>query len=81
MLSNTYQMLDLPPTYCDLKQLAAVEIMSAVNAADLRKIKQANTDTKILHKALDNYMQSKPISVSEFSIMIYRNCEDEKVNR
>ena len=75
------EMLDLPSTYCELKQLAAVEIMSAVNAADLRKIKKANTDTKILHKALDNYMQSKPISVREFSIMIYKECEDEKVNR
>ena len=70
-------MLDLPPTHCDLKQVAAMEIMSAVNSADLTKIKQANTDTKILWRALDNYMIDKPISVMEFSIMIYRSCEDE----
>ena len=71
------EMLDLPQTHCEIKQLAAVEIMSAVNSADLTKIKRANTDTKILHKALDNYMQSKPISVREFSIMIYKECGDE----
>ena len=71
------EQIDLPPTHCEIKQLAAVEIMSAVNAADLRKIKQANTDTKILHKALDNYMQSKPISVGEFGVKIFKECEDE----
>ncbi|AHK11461.1 hypothetical protein S140_51 [Shewanella sp. phage 1/40] len=70
-------MLDLPPTYCELKQVAAMEIMSAVNLADLSKIKQANTDTKILWRALDNYMLDKPISVREFSIMIYERCGDE----
>ena len=70
-------MLDLPPTYCELKQVAAMEIMSAVNAADLTKIKQANTDTKILWLALDNYIIKDPIGVSEFSIMIYKGCLDE----
>ncbi|AHK11798.1 hypothetical protein S349_8 [Shewanella sp. phage 3/49] len=70
-------MIDLPPTHCELKQVAAMEIMSAVNAADLTKIKQANTDTKILWLALDNYMLDKPIRVSEFGLMIYRSCEDE----
>ncbi|AHK11161.1 hypothetical protein S14_49 [Shewanella sp. phage 1/4] len=70
-------MLDLPPSHCELKQAAAMEIMSAVNAADLTKIKQTNTDTKILWRALDNYMLDKPIGVSGFSIMIYRSCEDE----
>ena len=70
-------MLDLPPSHCDLKQVAAMEIMSAVNAADLTKIKQANTDTKILWRALDNYMLDKPIGVSDFGLMIYRECEDE----
>ena len=70
-------MLDLPPTYCELKQFAAVEIMSAVNAADLTKIKQANTDTKILWQALDNYILKNPISVSEFGLMIYKGCLDE----
>ena len=67
-------MLDLPPTHCELKQVAAMEIMSAVNAADLTKIKQVNTDTKILWLALDNYMLDKPIGVREFSIMIYKEC-------
>lgn len=67
-------MLDLPPTHCELKQFAAMEIMSAVNAADLTKIKQANTDTKILWRALDNYMLDKPISVSEFGLIIYEGC-------
>ena len=69
-------MLDLPPTHCDLKQVAAVEIMTAVNLADLSKIKSANTDKKILRLALDNYVQDA-ISVSEFSIMIYKGCKDE----
>ena len=69
-------MLDLPPTYCDLKQVAAVEIMTAVNFADLSKIKSANTDKKILRLALDNYVNEQ-LSVSEFSIMIYKGCEDE----
>ena len=68
--------LDLPPTHCDLKQVAAVEIMTAVNLADLSKIKSANTDKKILRLALDNYVQDA-ISVSEFSIMIYEGCRDE----
>ena len=70
-------MLDLPPSHCELKQLAAVEIMSAVNAADLTKIKQANTDTKILWRALDNYMLDKPIGVSDFGLMIYKGCVNE----
>jgi len=69
-------MLDLPPTHCESKQLAAAQAMSAVNAADLSQIKLANTDTKILRKALDNYINEQ-LSVSEFSIMIYRSCEDE----
>lgn len=69
-------MLDLPHSYCDLKQVAAVEIMTAVNLADLSKIKSAN-NKRILHKALDNYFQDKPLSVSEFSIMIYEGCRDE----
>ena len=69
-------MLDLPPTHCDLKQIAAVEIMAAVNGADLTKIKLAGNKT-ILHKALDNYFQDKPLSVSEFSIMIYEGCRDD----
>ena len=50
--------------------------MTAVNLADLSKIKSANTDKKILRLALDNYVQDA-ISVSEFSIMIYEGCRDE----
>ena len=69
-------MLDLPPTHCELKQSAAVEIMTAVNLADLSKIKSANTDKKIFRLALDNYV-NKQLSVSELSIMIYGECEDE----
>lgn len=69
-------MLDLPPTYCELKQSAAVEIMTAVNLADLSKIKSVNKDKKILRKALDNYVNEQ-LSVGEFSIMIYKGCEDE----
>ena len=69
-------MLDLPPTQCEIKQLAAVEIMSAVNAADLSQIKLANTDTKVLRKALDNYVNEQ-LSVSEFSIIIYNECANE----
>jgi hypothetical protein len=68
--------IDLPPTYCDLKQSAAVEIMTAVNLADLSKIKSANTDKKILRLALSNYVNEQ-LSVGEFSIMIYERCEDE----
>jgi len=68
--------LDLPPTYCDLKQVTAVEIMTAVNLADLILLKSANTDKKILRLALDNFV-NKQLSVSEFSIMIYERCEDE----
>ena len=70
-------MLDLPPTHCEHQQQIAIEIMQAVNDADLSSIKSANKDKRILHKALDNYFQDKPMSVSEFSIMIYRSCEDE----
>lgn len=69
-------MLDLPPAYCDSKQVAAVEIMTSVNLADLSKIKSANKDKKILRLALSNYVNEQ-ISVSEFSIMIYERCEDE----
>jgi hypothetical protein len=68
--------LDLPPTRCDLKQVTAVEIVTAVNLADLSKIKSANTDNKILRLALSNYVNEQ-LSVSEFSIMIYERCEDE----
>jgi len=68
--------LDLPPSHCEIKQSAAVEIMTAVNIADLSKIKSANTDKKILRLALSNYVNEQ-LSVSEFSIMIYRSCEDE----
>ena len=70
-------MLDLPPSHCESQQQVAVEIMQAVNDADLSRIKSANKNKRILHKALDNYFQDKPLSVSGFSIMIYRSCEDE----
>ena len=66
----------MPPTYCDLKQVAAVEIMTAVNLADLSKIKSANTDKKILRLALSNYVNEQ-LSVSDFSIMIFKECEDD----
>jgi len=69
-------MIDIPPSHCELKQVAAVEIMTAVNLADLSKIKSANTDKKILRLALLNYVNEQ-LSVSDFSIMIYRSCEDE----
>lgn len=69
-------MLDFPPTNCDLKQVAAVEIMTAVNLADLSKIKSANADKKILHKALSNYVNEQ-LSVSEFSIKIFKECFNE----
>ena len=69
-------MLDLPPTHCESQQQIAIEIMQAVNDADLSKIKSAN-NKRILHKALDNYIQDKPLNVSEFSIMIYEGCRDE----
>ncbi len=52
-------MLDLPPTHCDLKQVAAIEIMTAVNSADLSKIKSANTDKEILRLALDNFVNEQ----------------------
>jgi len=70
--------LDLPPTYCESQQLAAVDIMTAVNLADLSKIKSANTDKKILRKALDNLVNEQ-LNVNEFSIMIYEGCEDERI--
>jgi len=70
-------MLDLPPAHCQSQQQIAIEIMQSVNDADLSKIKSANKNKRILHKALDNYIQGKPISVSEFSIMIYKGCRDE----
>lgn len=69
-------MIDLPPSLCELKQVAAVEIMTAVNSADLSQIKPANTDKKILRLALSNYVNEQ-LSVSEFSIMIYEGCRDE----
>lgn len=69
-------MLDLPPTYCELKQSAAVEIMTAVNSADLSKIKLANKDKKILRLALSNYVNEQ-LSVSEFSIKIFKDCKSE----
>jgi hypothetical protein len=50
--------------------------MTAVNLADLSKIKSANTDKKILRLALDNFVNEQ-FGVSEFSIMIYERCEDE----
>jgi len=69
-------MIDLPPKHCELKQSAAIEIMTAVNLADLSKIKSANTDKKILRLALSNYVNGQ-LSVSVFSIMIYEGCVDE----
>lgn len=72
------EMLDLPPTNCESQQQIAIEIMQAVNDADLSKIKSANKNKRILHKALDNYFHGKPLSVSEFSMMIYRSCKDER---
>jgi hypothetical protein len=69
-------MLDLPPSYCDLKQVAAVEIMAAVNLADLGKIKSANTDKKILRLALDNFVNEQ-LSVSVFSLKIFKECNYE----
>ena len=69
-------MLDLPPTHCDIKQSAAVEIMTVVNLADLSKIKSANTDKKILRLALSNYVNEQ-LSVSEFSLKIFKECNCE----
>jgi hypothetical protein len=68
--------LDLPPLCCELKQVAAVEMMTAVNSADLSKIKSANTDKKILRLALSNYVNEQ-FSVSDFSIKIFKECNDE----
>jgi len=70
------EVLDLPPTHCEHQQQIAIEIMQTVNSADLSSIKSANKDKRILHKALDNYAQNKPLSVSEFSMMIYKGCRD-----
>lgn len=66
-------MLDLPPTHCESQQQIAIEIMQSVNDADLSKIKSANKDKKILRLALSNYVNEQ-LSVSEFSIMIYKGC-------
>jgi len=71
------EQIDLPPSHCELKQVAAVEIMTAVNLADLSKIKSANKDKKILRLALSNYVNEQ-LSVGEFSIMIYKECNDER---
>jgi hypothetical protein len=68
--------IDLPPTHCESQRQIAIEIMQSVNLADLSKIKSANTDKKILRKAIDNYFQDKPLSVGEFSIKIFKGCED-----
>lgn len=70
------EQIDLPPTHCEAKQVAAVEIMQSVNSADLSKIKSVNKDKKILRLALDNYVNEQ-LSVSEFSIMIYEECVNE----
>lgn len=67
------EQIDLPPTHCESQQQIAVEIMTAVNLADLSKIKSANTDKKMLRLALSNYVNEQ-LSVSEFSIMIYKEC-------
>ena len=69
-------MLDLPPTHCESQQQVAVEIMTAVNSADLSKIKSANADNKILRLALDNFV-SEQLSVSEFCIKIFKGCINE----
>lgn len=69
-------MLDLPPTHCQAQQQIAIEIMQSVNSADLSKIKSANKDKKILRLALDNYVNEQ-LSVSEFSIKIFKECNDE----
>lgn len=69
-------MIDIPPTYCESQQQIAVETMQAVISADLRRIKSANKNNKILTKALDNYIKEQ-LTVSEFSIMIYEECTNE----
>lgn len=70
-------MLDLPPTYCEMKQQQAEQIIIAVRAADLPAIKRANTselelDRKIMRLVLD-YSQ-KSVSVIGFGLMIYKEC-------
>jgi hypothetical protein len=68
--------LDLPPTHCQSQQQIAIEIMQSVNLADLSKIKSANTDKKILRLALDKFTNEQ-LSVSEFSIKIFKECNNE----
>ena len=73
-------MLDLPPTYCEMKQQQAERIIIAVRAADLPAIKIANIrelelDRKIMRLALD-YSQ-KSVSVSQFGLIIYKGCINE----
>lgn len=76
-------MLDLPPSYCELKQELAVSVMAAVKVGDLDGVKSLypshhlDSQRRVLRKALDNYMQKEPLTVSEFGIKIYKECINE----
>ena len=76
-------MLDLPQTHCESKQVFAEIIMHRVNHAQLNMIAAAyhmydgDMDRKVLKAALDNFRMKEPLTVSEFGIKIYGECEDE----
>lgn len=73
-------MLDLPPSYCELKQELAVSVMAAVKAGNLDGVKSLypshhlDGQRRVLRKALDNYMQKEPLTPTEFGIKIYKEC-------
>lgn len=75
-------MLDLPPTHCESKQAFAEIVMTHVNSADLSKIAASykvygkDSHRKVLRAALDNFRMKEPLTVSEFGIKIFKECED-----
>lgn len=75
--------LPIPPTHCESKQVFAEIIMHRVNHAELTLIKMSysvygkDKQRRVLRKALTNYMQKEPLTVSEFGIKIYKECINE----
>jgi hypothetical protein len=75
--------IPIPPTHCESKQVFAEIIMHRVNHAELTLIKMSyhtygkDRQHRVLRKALDNYVQKNPLTVSEFGIKIYKECIEE----
>lgn len=76
--------IQTPPGFCQTSANFAKSVMEKVNNAELNSIRASyavysgDLEMVILRKALDNYVQSEPITPSEFGISIYKQCEKRR---